>query len=88
MQVNALLGDASLLTADKHFDLILANITRNILLRDMGAYAAVLNPGGTLLLSGFYEHDVDALRDKAETLGLRLKQQKSRNEWTALKLTN
>lgn len=88
VQVNALLGDASLLTADKHFDLILANINRNILLRDMGAYAAVLNPGGTLLLSGFYEHDVDALRDKAETLGLRLKQQKSRNEWTALKLTN
>ena len=87
VQVNALLGDASLLTADKHFDLILANINRNILLRDMGAYAAVLNPGGTLLLSGFYEHDVDALRDKAETLGLRLKQQKSRNEWTALKLT-
>lgn len=88
VQVNALLGDASLLAADKHFDLILANINRNILLRDMGAYAAVLNPGGTLLLSGFYEHDVDALRDKAETLGLRLKQQKSRNEWTALKLTN
>lgn len=88
VQVNALLGDASLLTADKRFDLILANINRNILLRDMGAYAAVLNPGGTLLLSGFYEHDVDALRDKAETLGLRLKQQKSRNEWTALKLTN
>ncbi len=88
VQVNALLGDASLLTADKHFDLILANINRNILMRDMGAYAAVLNPGGTLLLSGFYEHDVDALRDKAETLGLRLKQQKSRNEWTALKLTN
>lgn len=87
VQVNALLGDASLLAADKHFDLILANINRNILLRDMGAYAAVLNPGGTLLLSGFYEHDVDALRDKAETLGLRLKQQKSRNEWTALKLT-
>lgn len=87
VQVNALLGDASLLTADKRFDLILANINRNILLRDMGAYAAVLNPGGTLLLSGFYEHDVDALRDKAETLGLRLKQQKSRNEWTALKLT-
>lgn len=86
VQVNALLGDASSLTVDKHFDLILANINRNILLRDMPAYAAVLNPGGTLLLSGFYEHDVQALQDKAETLGLRLVQQKSRNDWTALRM--
>ena len=86
VQVNALLGDASSLTADKHFDLILANINRNILLRDMPAYAAVLNPGGTLLLSGFYEHDVQAIQDKAETLGLRLVQQKSRNDWTALRM--
>jgi ribosomal protein L11 methyltransferase len=87
VKVNAMLGDASLLTADKHFDLILANINRNILLRDMPAYSAVLNTGGTLLLSGFYEHDVEALQDKAETIGLRLVQQCSRNEWTALKLT-
>lgn len=87
VSVNALLGDASLLTADKHFDLVLANINRNILLKDMESYAAVLNPGGTLMLSGFYEHDVQSLQDKAETLGLRLVQQRSRNEWTALKLT-
>ena len=86
VSVNALLGDASLLTADKHFDLVLANINRNILLKDMESYAAVLNPGGTLMLSGFYEHDVQSLQDKAETLGLRLVQQRSRNEWTALKL--
>lgn len=87
VSVNALLGDASLLTKDKHFDLVLANINRNILLKDMESYAAVLNPGGTLMLSGFYEHDVQSLQDKAETLGLRLVQQRSRNEWTALKLT-
>ena len=88
VNVTPLLGDASLLTADKSFDIILANINRNILLRDMPAYARVLKPSGTLLLSGFYEHDVEVLRDKAETLGLRLVQQKSRNEWTALKLVN
>lgn len=87
VSVNALLGDASLLTADKHFDLVLANINRNILLKDMESYATVLNTGGTLMLSGFYEHDVQSLQDKAETLGLRLVQQRSRNEWTALKLT-
>ncbi len=88
VDVTPLLGDASLLTDDKSFDIILANINRNILLRDMQAYARVLKPGGTLLLSGFYEHDVESLRDKAETLGLRLVQQKSRNEWTALRLVN
>lgn len=86
VDVTPLLGDAALLTPDKHFDLILANINRNILLRDMPAYAAVLNPGGTLLLSGFFEHDVDALREKAESLGLRLRQQRTRNDWTALRL--
>lgn len=84
--VTPLLGDASLLASDKHFDIILANINRNILLRDLPSYVGVLNAGGTLMLSGFYEHDVDALRDKAESLGMRLIQQKSRNEWTALKL--
>lgn len=84
--VTPLLGDASLLTEDKHFDVILANINRNILMRDMKAYATVLNPGGTLFLSGFYEHDADALLGIAEDLGLRPALQKSRNEWTAIKL--
>lgn len=86
VNVCPLLGDASLLTSDKHFDLIMANINRNILLRDMAAYTSVLNQGGTILLSGFYEHDVPSLQDKAESLGLRLVQQRSRNEWTALEM--
>ena len=84
--VTPLLGDASLLTSDKHFDVILANINRNILMRDMQAYASVLNPSGTLFLSGFYEHDVDALLSVAENLALRPVFQKSRNEWSAIKL--
>lgn len=84
--VTPLLGDASLLTEDKHFDVILANINRNILMRDMHSYVSVLNPGGTLFLSGFYEHDVDSLFCVAEGLGLRPVLQKCRNEWTAIKL--
>ena len=80
------IGDASLLTADKHFDLIIANINRNILLNDMAAYAAVLNPGGTLLLSGFYQNDVAVLQQHAATLGLHLVQQKERQTWAALEL--
>ena len=79
-------GDASLLTADKHFDIIIANINRNILLRDMAAYAAVLADGGTLLLSGFYQNDVASLVEKASTLGLTLTDQRSRDGWQALRL--
>lgn len=81
------IGDASLLDKRKDkFDLVIANINRNILLNDMAAYAAVLNPGGTLLLSGFYESDIPALQQHAATFGLQLQQTKSRQSWAALRL--
>ena len=81
-----LLGDAALLTPDKHFDIVIANINRNILLRDMASYVAVLNDGGTLLLSGFYQNDVAPLVEKASTLGMTLSDQRSRDGWQALRL--
>ena len=68
------------------FDVILANINRNILLADMGRYAAALNPGGTLLLSGFYEADEGALIAKANSLGLIFKDKKNRDGWSSLRL--
>ena len=81
------IGDASLLAERKdRFDLIIANINRNILLNDMAAYATVLNSGGTLLLSGFYESDIPTLQKHAESLGLHLRQTKSRQSWAALRL--
>ena len=83
--LNVRIGDASLLT-DQQFDLIIANINRNILLNDMAAYAKVLAQGGTLLLSGFYESDVPVLQQHAEALGLQLQQQKVRQSWAALRL--
>lgn len=86
VDVSLLIGDASLLTPDKQFDVILANINRNILLRDMAAYSSVLVDGGTLFLSGFYEHDVLALQNKALEQGLQIVLQKNRDEWCALKL--
>ncbi|MBR1517631.1 MAG: 50S ribosomal protein L11 methyltransferase [Bacteroidales bacterium] len=81
-----LLGDAALLTPDKRFDVVIANINRNILLRDMSAYAAVLRQGGTLMLSGFYAGDVAVLLEKAASLALHLVDQRSRDGWQALKL--
>ena len=68
------------------FDVILANINRNILLADMERYAAALNPGGTLLLSGFYEADEGALIAKANSLGLIFKDKKNRDGWSSLRL--
>lgn len=85
VELNVRIGDAALL-GERQFDLIIANINRNILLNDMAAYVQVLEKGGTLLLSGFYESDVPVLQHHAESLGLRLEQQKVRQSWTALRL--
>ena len=78
------LGDAS--TLQGLFDIIIANINRNILLADMERYAAVLNPGGTLLLSGFYEADEASLIACANELGMVLRSRKNRDGWSALEL--
>lgn len=87
VQMTIRIGDASLL-GDKQFDLIIANINRNILLHDMAAYASALAPGGTLLLSGFYESDIPALQSHAATLGLTLHQTKTRQTWSALRMVD
>lgn len=87
VSVTPLLGDATSLTGDKHFDVVLANINRNILLRDMEAYVRVLNAGGTLLISGFYEHDIPSLRQQAELLGLTYVGHKVRDDWSAVRFT-
>lgn len=78
------LGDATSLQGN--FDIIIANINRNILLNDMERYAAVLNPGGTLLLSGFYQADEGVLIARANELGLTLESKKTRDGWSALQL--
>jgi ribosomal protein L11 methyltransferase len=84
VEVSFRLGDASLLSG--HFDIVIANINRNILLADMDKYVNVLNPGGTLLLSGFYQADESALISRANELGLTFTSRKSRDGWSALEL--
>jgi len=76
------LGDAALLGAE-HFDLILANIQRNVLINDMPTYNKVLNSGGTLIMSGFYQQDYEAIKNKAESLGLQDAGLRQRNDWIA-----
>lgn len=79
------LGDASILPKENTFDVILANINRNILLADMDKYVACLNNGGNLYMSGFYTEDIPVIREKAESLGLKYEDFKEKNNWVAIK---
>ena len=75
-------GDAGLLGNEK-FDIILANIHKNVLMNDLPAYSAVLLPGGMLVMSGFYAEDIFDLKSKAESLGLEDNGFKTKNNWVA-----
>lgn len=81
--VEPLLGDVSRI-AGRSYDFILANINRNILLRDMHAYAAALLPGGDLLLSGFLEADTEAVVGAAQAEGLEFVASASRDGWMSV----
>lgn len=78
------LGDARCLADAPQAFILLANINRNILLADLPAFAAHLQPGGHLLLSGFYEADIDALLAAAAPLGLQHLATLADGDWRAL----
>ncbi|MBP5500112.1 MAG: 50S ribosomal protein L11 methyltransferase [Bacteroidales bacterium] len=78
-------GDASLLTEGPTYDLVLANINRNVLLQDMERYVSVMRQGATLLMSGFYETDIPAIRACAEQLGLDYHHHRSRHDWVVIR---
>ncbi|WP_319502353.1 50S ribosomal protein L11 methyltransferase [uncultured Draconibacterium sp.] len=84
--IDAKLGDASLLGNEK-FDLIFANIHKNVLLNDMEAYFSVLNDGGTLIMSGFYTEDIKDIKTKAESLGMKDAGFVEKNNWVAHSFT-
>ena len=77
-------GDASLLVGKK-YDIIIANINRNILLNDMQQYVDCLNENGILFLSGFYTEDITVISESCTTKGLTYVKQFERNNWVALK---
>lgn len=68
------------------FDIVLANITRNILLADMRAFRSVMSPGASLILSGFLEQDITLLLEKAEELGLHETARHTDGQWACLVL--
>lgn len=80
--MRVLLGDASVLDGiDEKFDVVIANINRNILLSDMAAFCKHLKENGTLVLSGFYEADVPVIEAEAMRYGLRLRDVAVDEEW-------
>jgi len=82
--IKVLLGGAELLKG-MHFDIILANINRNILLADMEQYAACLSSGGELYMSGFYVQDIPLIEAEANRNGLKLIDYHEKNNWVAVK---
>ena len=82
--MEVLLGDASVLGGVKErFDVVIANINRNILIADMSAFATHIKPGGVLILSGFYESDVTMLTRSATENGLVLHDVITDEEWAS-----
>lgn len=81
--IDVRLGDT---VPEGNYDLILANIHRNILLANMAAYAKHMNAGGELWMSGFYESDCSALQEAAEAQGLKLMAIHSNGEWRMMQL--
>ena len=80
--IEIVLGDA--LSIKGSFDVVLANINRNILLRDMHYYVEAMNPKAHIFFSGFYTEDLPSIREEAERLGLHYCRHLSRNNWVAV----
>jgi ribosomal protein L11 methyltransferase len=81
----AVLGDASVIEGNV-FDIIFANINRNILLSDIHHYSRSLKTGGLLFLSGFYEDDIPAVRSEAEKNCLEMCGKKQKSDWVAISM--
>ncbi len=82
--ISVYMGDASLLKGKK-YDVVIANINRNILLDDMEAYKNTLNKSGELYLSGFYKEDLPIITECCNNLGFTFVENKEKNKWVAAK---
>jgi ribosomal protein L11 methyltransferase len=79
-QIEVALGSSELLEG-KSYDIILANINRNIILNDLDKYAAALNAGGLLITSGYYTSDLSVIKNKAAEYHIDYLQHTSQNDW-------
>ena len=77
-------GDAGLLINQK-YDIVIANINRNILVADIPKYAKCLNPNGVLFLSGFYAKDIPMISSSCNEVALKFEKKAEKNNWAAVK---
>lgn len=84
-KINVLTGDSSLIKKEQ-FNIILANINRNIILSDIEIYAGALKTNGVIILSGFYFQDISTIVEAGNKHGLELSSKSSRDNWALLKL--
>jgi len=80
LNLEAKLGDARLLE-NETFEVIFANIHKNVIINDLPVYESVLQSGGKIYLSGFYTHDMPDIKAKAESLGLQETGFQEKNNW-------
>lgn len=83
--INVFQGDANSLKG-MDFDVVIANINRNILLNDMYHYVACMHQGSIIFMSGFYKQDITKIREEGERLGLTFQYFKEKNNWCVVKL--
>jgi ribosomal protein L11 methyltransferase len=83
--IEVLVGTAEQLPKTPQYDLIIANINRNVLLEDMPAYVACLRGGGVVLLSGFYQSDLEIITQRCKECGLVYQHHKTKDNWIAAK---
>jgi ribosomal protein L11 methyltransferase len=81
--IEALIGDVSSVE-NTHFDIVLANIHKNVLIDDMPKYKTLLNKNGLLIMSGFYDHDLVDIERIAVNLGFKSHKKKIKNRWVAI----
>lgn len=79
-------GDATILPTFETFDIILANINKNVLKKDLPSYFNCLKKNGYLLLSGFFTADVDELKELSQSIGFTFIESYNKNEWAVIKL--
>ena len=79
-------GDIDIINEDEHFDVIIANINKNVLLNHLPSYSKLIKQNGTLYLSGFFHSDIDDLVTKAQKCGFNFDKELNENTWSALRL--
>lgn len=85
-EIQVALGGAEQIPAAGQFDLVFANINRNILLNDIRHYNACMKPGAFLYMSGFYVQDIPAIEEECKRNGLTLLSHTEKNNWVAVKV--